>query len=114
MGQDDLANRLEATVAEVTAALRQATPVRDWLDELEAGGDALKTDEAAFIANVHVDTIRKRAEAAATTKAVGVLMAGAVWLFSRRRLLDSIEARDGHTDTACQCKSRSQPLAKSA
>lgn len=45
---------------------------------------------------MHADTIRRRAETAALTdKPIAVLLAGAVWLFSRRRLLDSIEARDG-------------------
>jgi len=61
----DLVPRLEAaasTVTEAAAVLRQTAPVRDWIDELEAGADAIKTDEAAYIANVHVDTIRKRAE----------------------------------------------------
>ena len=97
MTNNDLADRLEADVAEAAAALRQIAPGRDWLDQLlDADGDALKSDEAGFIADVHADTIRRRAEAAAAAgKPIGVLLAGAMWIFSLRRLLDAIEAKAG-------------------
>ena len=96
-GRHDLADRLEADVAEAAAALRQIAPGRDWLDQLlDADGDALKSDEAGFIADVHADTIRRRAEAAAAAgKPIGILLAGAMWIFSLRRLLDAIEAKAG-------------------
>jgi hypothetical protein len=96
----DLADRLEAAAAEATAVLRQIAATsrdRDWVDEVvDAGGDGLKSDEAAYVAGVHVDTLRRRAEAAALTdRPIGYLMAGSAWLISLRRLLDAIERRDG-------------------
>jgi len=64
----DLAYRLEAIAAEAAVALRLASKPRDWLDEiLDADGDGLKSDEAAYVAGVHIDTIRDRAKAAAIT-----------------------------------------------
>lgn len=61
---DLLTHRLEVIAAEAATALRQAATPRDWLDEiLDADGDGLKSDEAAHIARVHVDTIRERAKA---------------------------------------------------
>ena len=97
MTNSDLAGRLEADVAEAAAALRQIAPGRDWLDQLlDADGDALKSDEAAYVADMSTDTMRRRAEAAADAgRPIAVLMAGAMWLFSERRLLAWIEARDG-------------------
>jgi len=97
MTNSDLAGRLEADVAEAAAALRQIAPGRDWLDQLlDADGDALKSDEAAYVAGMSTDTMRRRAEAAADAgRPIAVLMAGAMWLFSERRLLAWIEARDG-------------------
>jgi hypothetical protein len=72
----DLAGHLEAAAV----ILRQCAPGRDWLDQiLEANGDALKSDDAAFIADVSPDTVRRRAEAAAVAgKPIAVLMAGAL------------------------------------
>jgi hypothetical protein len=91
--KNDLAGHLEAAAV----ILRQCAPGRDWLDEvLDAGGDALKSDEAAYVADMSTDTMRRRAEAAADAgRPIAVLMAGAMWLFSERRLLAWIEARDG-------------------
>jgi hypothetical protein len=88
-----LAEHLEAAAA----VLRQTATPRDWLDQLlDADGDALKSDEAGFIADVHPDTMRRRAEAAAAAgKPIGILLAGAMWIFSLRRLLDAIEAKAG-------------------
>jgi hypothetical protein len=96
---DDLVRRLEAVTAEAVAVLGTFAPGRDWLDEiLDRDGDALRSDEAAFVWNVSVDTARRRAEIAAETrKPIAVLMAGALWLFSERRLLDAIEAKDGRS-----------------
>src|ERR1035437_211013 len=91
--KNDLAGHLEAAAV----ILRQCAPGRDWLDQiLEANGDALKSDDAAFVAGVSADTMRGRAEAAAVAgKPIAVLMAGALWLFSEARLLGWIEAREG-------------------
>jgi hypothetical protein len=88
-----LAEHLEAAAV----VLRQCAPGRDWLDEvLDAGGDALKSDEAAYVADMSTDTMRRRAEAAADAgRPIAVLMAGAMWLFSERRLLNSIEVKEG-------------------
>lgn len=93
MQQDDIAERLEGIVAE----LRQVDADHDWLAQyLAADGDAIKSDEAAFIADCSTDTVVLRARRAAGTDApIAILLAGAVWLFSRRRLLASIEIRDG-------------------
>jgi hypothetical protein len=93
----DLAHRLETVAAEAAAALRRLDAPRDWLDEvLDLGGDALKSDEAAFVAGCHVDTLLGRCKiAAATDRPLGTLMAGAIWLISKRRLLAAIEAKEG-------------------
>jgi hypothetical protein len=95
--RDELADHLEAVATQAVTALRLVTPTHDWLDQLlDPYGDGLKSDEAAYVAGVSVDTARRRAEAAAlTNKPIGILMAGAVWLFSLRRLLDAIELKDG-------------------
>jgi hypothetical protein len=71
----DLANRLE----EAAAALRSIEPARDWLDEInDAAGDALRSDEAAFIWDIHVDTMRDRTKAAAAAgKPIAVLQTAA-------------------------------------
>lgn len=97
---DILADRLDAAAraaTEAADAMRSIALARDWLDQLiDIDGDALKSDEAAYIAGVHSDTMRRRAESAALAgRPIGILLAGAVWLFSERRLLDAIEARDG-------------------
>jgi hypothetical protein len=93
----DLANRLEAITTEAAAALRQPAPERDWLDEaLDPHGDGLKSDEAGFVMGCSADTARRRAEAAAAAgKPIGILIAGAVWLFAERRVLSWIEAEFG-------------------
>jgi hypothetical protein len=97
MHDSSLADRFEAMAAQTTAALRLGAPDRDWLDEiLNADGDGLTSSTAAYIADVSPDTICRRTEAAASTdRPLGILMAGAVWLISLRRLLDAIELRDG-------------------
>jgi len=84
VNDDEIPRLLE----QIAARLRLRRPRRDWLDEcLEADGDGLKTDEAAAIAGVSADTIRRRCEAAgAAGKPIGVLQARAVWLISQRRL----------------------------
>jgi hypothetical protein len=94
----DHADKLEAAAAQAVAALRLAVvPGRDWLDELlGVGGDGLTSTEAAIIAGTSDSTVRRRAvDAALTDKPIGILMAGAVWLFSLCRLLDAIEEEKG-------------------
>jgi hypothetical protein len=97
MHDPSFADRFETMAAQATATLRLVAPDRDWLDEiLNADGDGLTSSSAAYIADVSTDTICRRAEAAARTDTpIGVLFAKAVWLISLRRLLDSIELRDG-------------------
>jgi hypothetical protein len=92
-----IADRIEAAAGEAAAALREIVQPRDWIDELCAdGGDALKSDDAAFIADVSSDTIRRYAAAAALAgHPIAVLVAGAMWLYSERRLLDWIEQHQG-------------------
>jgi hypothetical protein len=92
-----IADRLEAAAGEAAAALREIAQPRDWIEELYADdGDALKSDDAAFIADVSSDTIRRYAVAAALAgHPIGILVAGAMWLYSSRRLLDWIEQHQG-------------------
>jgi hypothetical protein len=79
----------------VKAAWRQRPESRDWIDEY-LSGEILLTDEAARIAGVSSETIRRRCEAAAATnRPLGILLAGSVWLVSLARLLDQIELREG-------------------
>ena len=87
MKHPDLGERLAAgmaAAADAIAALQTIDAPLDWVDEvIDADGDAIKTDEAAYIAAVSADTIRRRADAAAAAgKPFGILMAGALWLFS--------------------------------
>jgi hypothetical protein len=79
----------------LAAALRRRPAGRTWIDEY-LSGEILLTDQAAAIAAVSSETIRRRCEAAAlTSRPLGVLIAGSVWLVSRSQLLDQIELRDG-------------------
>jgi hypothetical protein len=98
---NDLADQLDDIALAATEAasdLRSRAPApRDWLAEYVAGeGDVINTDEAAQIIDCHRDTARSRAEKAMEAgKPIAVLVAGAAWLFSQARLLDSIEISDG-------------------
>lgn len=59
-------------------------------------GECIDSDEAAFIAGTSRQTIRRRADAAATAgKPIGVLLAKSVWLISLQRLLRWIELNEG-------------------
>jgi hypothetical protein len=74
---------------------RQRPESRDWIDEY-LSGEIVLAGQAADIAGVSSETIRRRCEAAAlTNRPLGILMAGSVWAVSRQRLLDSIEVREG-------------------
>jgi hypothetical protein len=92
---DDIA--LAAAESAHALRLQAPSPPRDWLTEyLARNGDVINTDEAAQIMDCHRDTARSRAEKAMETgKPIGVLVAGAAWLFSEARLLDAIEISDG-------------------
>jgi hypothetical protein len=80
---------------ELAATLRQRPACGDWVAAF-FDGDAIGTDEAAFIEGCSAQTIRRRAaEASAIGKPIGVWFASAVWLISKRRLLDDIEKRKG-------------------
>jgi hypothetical protein len=74
---------------------RPATPCGDWVTAFSEG-DAIGTDEAAFIACCSAQKIRRQAtKAAETDKPLGVWFAQSVWLISRARLLNAIEEREG-------------------
>jgi hypothetical protein len=95
MHDPDLIARMEAATAEAVAALRKVPVSSDWVSAF-GDGDAIGTDEAAYIWNCVPETVRRRAEAAAgTDHPLGIWFARSVWLISKARLLDAIEARDG-------------------
>ena len=88
-------------VHEITQQLRRQLdrldklPGGDWVDEW-VEGDAIRTDEAAFIAGCSAQTVRRDAAAAAAIgKPIGRLISKSVWLISRRRLLNWIEGTEG-------------------
>jgi hypothetical protein len=88
-------------VHEITQHLRHQLdrldklPGGDWVDEW-VEGDAIRTDEAAFIGGCSAQTIRREAVAAAAArKPIGRLISKSVWLISRHRWLDRIESIDG-------------------
>jgi hypothetical protein len=88
---DPVAIALDAAAAE----LRSRPQGRHWIDEFFSS-EMLLTDQAAVIAATSRETIRRRCEAVADThRALGVLIAGSVWLVSRQRLFDWIEAHEG-------------------
>jgi hypothetical protein len=95
MRDSDLIERLEAVSSEAVAVLRTRPASSDWVSAFE-DGDAIGTDEAAYIWNCVPETVRRRAEAAAgTNHPLGIWFAQSVWLISKARLLDAIEIRDG-------------------
>ena len=123
MTQHPETNLSNATlIAELSARLaRSAGAEEDWVAAYERG-EVLRTDEAALIADVSVDTLRRYCSHAADVgQPLGVCIAGAVWLVSVRRLLADIERRKGHharlvaEERAAKLqKSRSSPLKTSA
>jgi hypothetical protein len=94
--KNEIADQLDAIAAKLRS--QEPEPARDWLAQLldVAGGDVVNSDTAARIIDCHADTARKRAvDAMVAGKPIGILVAGAVWLFSQARILADIEARDG-------------------
>ena len=90
----------EDLFAEVRARLSRAPqpPSGDWIDAYERG-EVLLTDEAATVADVSADTIRRWCSAGADSgEVLGVLIAGTAWLVSLARLLGSIERRRGRPE----------------
>lgn len=89
-------------VQEITRELRRqldrldSLPLEgDWVDAW-IDGDAIRTDEAAYIYGQSVQTIRRVADASAMTgRSIGKQVSKSVWLISRRRLLDWIEREKG-------------------
>jgi hypothetical protein len=98
---------LSALIAELSARLARPNNASDWVCAY-AEGDALRSDEAAFILNCSPDTARRRAsEANDVGEPLGICIAGAIWLFSLPRLLRAIEARDGlHERLAAEDRAR--------
>jgi hypothetical protein len=79
---------------QMLAELGWILPTGDWVDAW-AEGEAIGTDEAAYIGDCSQQTVRRRAvEAQAAGEPIGILFMG-VWLISRRRWLDDIEGREG-------------------
>jgi hypothetical protein len=96
MHDSDLIARLETAATEAVAALRRRRPASDdWVSAF-VDGDAIGTDEAAYIWDCVPETVRRRAEAAAgTDHPLGIWFAQSVWLISKARLFDAIEVREG-------------------
>src|SRR5882724_1322247 len=105
--RDQLATRID----QIAVELRQLPPCTDWVAAF-VDGDAVGTDEAAFVANCSAQTIRRRAiEAAAIGKPIGVWFAKSVWMISLARLLDAIEEREGRSERL-SAMSRAEKYAK--
>ena len=94
----DIAQADADLLAELATRLAgSAKPATDWVDAFDAA-ELLRSDEAAAIADVSSETIRRRCvEAADIGKPLGVHFAG-VWLVSRERLLCDIERRRGRSE----------------
>lgn len=74
--------------------LDQMEHAADWVNAW-IEGDAIGTDEAAFIAGCSTQTIRRIASSAERTgNPIGRQVSKSVWLISRRRLLNWIERHD--------------------
>ena len=73
---------------------RTAAAPADWVTAY-LDGDALRTDEAAFIAGVSTETVRRHCDAAADVgEPLGIHVAS-IWLVSQKRWLADIERRKG-------------------
>jgi hypothetical protein len=101
----------EDLLTEISERLKHVETPPDWVDGYRAG-EVLRTDQAACIAAVSDETIRRRChEADNTGRPIGILIAKAVWLVSRKRLLADIERRGGrHARLAAE--SRAEKLFK--
>jgi len=89
------------TLEQITTQVRQLPPSNDWVDAY-CTGDAINSDQAGVIADVSSATIRRRAtEAAARGKPLGILVAGSIWLISKRRLIDWIRDHEGEHAALC-------------
>jgi hypothetical protein len=87
--------------------LDKVVPGGDWVDEW-VEGDAIRTDEAAFIAGCSMQTVRRIAVAATMAgKPIGRLISKSVWLISRRRLLNWIE-RHHRTPARVEAEARAE------
>jgi len=86
----------DVLVAELYARLsRSQSTSGDWVAAFKRA-EVLMSDEAAAVAGVSVDTVRRWCSAGADTgDSLGVLIAGTVWMISLPRLLAWIERRKG-------------------
>ncbi|UPK32844.1 hypothetical protein IVB18_31970 [Bradyrhizobium sp. 186] len=93
--------RIARALEQITAQVRKLPLSEDWVGAYTTG-DAVNSDTAAFIADVSSATIRRRAaEAAACAKPLGILIAGSIWLISKRRLIDWIRDHEGEHAALC-------------
>ncbi len=108
---NDDPDRIPRTLEQFAAHLRQLTTCGDWVDAF-AEGDAIGSEEAAFIVGCSPQTIRRKAaEAAAAGRPIGIWFAQSLWLISKRRLLADIEKRDGRHERLA-AESRAKEYAK--
>jgi hypothetical protein len=89
----------EDLCAEVTARMaRPQAPAGDWLSAYESG-ELLLVEEAAIVAGVSVDTVRRWCAASVDVgEPIALLIAGLAWLISFARLLTTIEQRKGRDE----------------
>jgi hypothetical protein len=86
---EGLATLLERAVAE----LRQRRP-RTWIEQFRAGL-VLRASEAANVAGVDAQTIRRWCEATENTDRPLGFLVGRLWLVDAYELLHQVEVRDG-------------------
>lgn len=114
MLQEIATKDLLADMAQRLAELerRLAAKTENWVAAYHKG-DALRTDEAAYIANCSDQTVRRHADQAAKEgRPIGILIARSIWLIDLKLWLDDIERWDGHDARVAAEKraSRKPPL----
>jgi hypothetical protein len=89
----DMSKTNDEWIAELVARLN--APKLNWVEAYHHG-DALRTDEAAYIADCSDQTIRRYAEQAASAgHPLGIFLAKSIWLIDLNLLLQEIDRRHG-------------------